>query len=220
MPAPDLARRAAAVALLAFAATAAAVLLHVTAGFDAWAAEVVRRAASAPADRVARVATALASGPATLVAVGAAALLAVRSGARRLAALLVAAWATDAFTVELLKLAVGRARPSFPYTYAVLPSHAFPSGHSANAVAVWGLLAVVAARRSPAARRAAPAAALALALLAGLSRIYLGVHWPSDVVGGWALGAAILALFAAALPPRGARRGTGPALVVPSAPRT
>ena len=61
-----------------------------------------------------------------------------------------------------------------------------PSGHAQNAAAVWGLLA--AALR----RRWAWAIALALILTIGLSRIYLGVHFPSDVLIGWLIGAALV----------------------------
>lgn len=64
-----------------------------------------------------------------------------------------------------------------------------PSGHSQNAVAIWGLLAVYG-------RRAwGWAAAVLLIFLIGLSRMYLGVHFPTDVFTGWALGAIGLALF-------------------------
>jgi undecaprenyl-diphosphatase len=64
----------------------------------------------------------------------------------------------------------------------------FPSGHSANAMIVYVGLALLAfddARW----RRWAVGAALALAFGVGISRPMLGVHWPSDVVGGWAFGA-------------------------------
>ena len=73
------------------------------------------------------------------------------------------------------------------------PRHAFPSGHAMGAVVVWGLLGVVAARRWPRHRPVLLAAAAALALGGGASRVYLGVHFPTDVLGGWAGGAAILA---------------------------
>jgi PAP2 superfamily len=61
----------------------------------------------------------------------------------------------------------------------------FPSGHTANAVAVWGTLAYLATRH----RRAAGAAAGVMALAIGLATVYLGTHWVSDVLGGWAAGA-------------------------------
>lgn len=93
-----------------------------------------------------------------------------------------------------LKGYFGRARP----TGAVnIPSSAsFPSGHTTAATAVYLTLAYVLVRE-----RVAPRAALALAVVAavlvGASRIYLGVHWTTDVVGGWTVGAAVAAMCAA-----------------------
>jgi undecaprenyl-diphosphatase len=191
---------AAAAALLGFALVAGAVTLRATGGFDAWAAEAVRSLASPAADALFRAATTAASGAVTLPAVLGVAAVALAAGARRTAAVVASGWLASALGAQALKLLFARARPSFPYTLAALPSPAFPSGHAMNAVIVWGLLAVVAARRYPAARRLAIAAAGLLAVAAGLSRVYLGVHWPSDVLGGWAAGAAILAPLAAALP--------------------
>ena len=94
--------------------------------------------------------------------------------------------------IEVLKRLVGRPRPGT--ALALVDSHgfAFPSGHALAAAAVWGLVAVLCGRwaRRGAARAAAVTAAGVLALVAGGSRVYLGVHWPTDVLGGWALGAA------------------------------
>jgi undecaprenyl-diphosphatase len=191
------------VALLAFALVATAVTLRRTATFDAWAAGAVRRAASPAVDAVARAVTGLASGVVTLAAAAAAVALALHAGERRLAGVLAAAWAVDVGAVELLKVLVGRARPSFAYTCAALRTGSVPSGHSANAVAVWALLAVVAGRRSPRLRTPALVAAGLFAGAAGFSRVYLGVHFPTDVLGGWAAGAAILALASSALPAPG-----------------
>lgn len=191
---------AAETAVLAFALVAAAVAVRSTGAFDAWAAELLRGAASPAADALARAASHLASGPVTLAAALGAAAAALASRARRVAVVVVAAWLASAAGAQLLKALAGRARPSFPYTLVPLPSPAFPSGHAMNAVVVWGLLAVLAGRSSPALRAPAMAAAGILALLGGASRVYLGVHWPTDVLGGWAAGAAILALLSAGLP--------------------
>lgn len=220
MPTADRARRAAAAALVAFSAVTAAVALHLTGALDGAAAEVIRRAASPQADALARGASAIVSGPTTLAAVLLAAALALRAGERRVARVIVAALAAEAGAVQLLKALVGRPRPSWPYTYAALPSEAFPSGHAACAVAVWGLLALLVARRVPGARTAAPLGAALLAAVAGASRIYLGVHFPSDVLGGWLVGAAILGVAASALPPGPAVRGPpdGRALAAPPPP--
>jgi membrane-associated phospholipid phosphatase len=89
----------------------------------------------------------------------------------------------------LLKDTVDRVRPQFTDGGAEYESLSFPSGHSsgvATLVTVGLLLAWPVL--TPAARRWWLAAGLALAVLVGLTRIWLGVHWLSDVVGGEALG--------------------------------
>jgi undecaprenyl-diphosphatase len=209
------------VALLAFALVAAAVALGRSGAFDDWATAAVRSVASPLADRIAGLATFLASGPATLAIVAIVALVAVARGARRTAGVVAASWVASVALAQLLKALSGRERPSFPYTVAALPSPAFPSGHALNAVLVWGMLAIVAGRRFPPLRTAAVAAAGLVALLAGASRVYLGVHWPTDVLGGWTAGGALLALLSAALPPgsRQASDGTGPSALSPSSRR-
>ena len=90
--------------------------------------------------------------------------------------------------VELIKLAIHRPRPSFgPYPVGV-SSLSFPSAHSANSMMTFLTIALLFA--PPDARRAALLAALALAVTIGATRPFLGVHWPTDVVGGWAFGIA------------------------------
>ena len=90
--------------------------------------------------------------------------------------------------VELLKLAIGRPRPHFSPYPVETASLSFPSGHSANSMITFLALALIAA---PAKYRApAIAGAIAASVLVGFTRPLLGVHWPSDVVGGWAFGVA------------------------------
>ena len=107
---------------------------------------------------------------------------------RREALVLLALMISERPLVELLKTLFDRARPD-PHGHAVaVHSMAFPSGHSANAMALGLGLALIAA---PARwRLSALVAGLAFAAAVGLSRLVLGVHWPSDVLGGWAFGAA------------------------------
>ena len=89
--------------------------------------------------------------------------------------------------VELQKDWAGRLRPEDQQHLVAAQSYAFPSGHAANATLVWLCLALLLPRGLKA-RLAAIWAAVWLALAVGLSRVMLGVHWPSDVIAGWAFG--------------------------------
>ncbi|MDG4794377.1 phosphatase PAP2 family protein [Micromonospora sp. WMMD1082] len=117
-------------------------------------------------------------------------------GARRLAV-----WATTTMVLggllaPLLKLLVGRPRPDLPDPVAQAPGLAFPSGHALNAVLAAGVLLVVFLPRTGArstARAAVWLGALLIAVVTGFSRVALGVHWTSDVLAGWLLGAAVVA---------------------------
>ena len=92
----------------------------------------------------------------------------------------------ERLTMDGMKLLVGRPRPSIDAHPVATHSSSFPSGHATNTMAVFVAIALFAA---PAAyRRPAVIAAVAMSLLVGSTRPYLGVHWPSDVIGGWALG--------------------------------
>ena len=89
--------------------------------------------------------------------------------------------------VELLKLVVDRPRPSFgPYPVGV-SSLSFPSAHAANSMITLLTIAMTLPVRY---RALATTAAVCLSGVVGSTRPYLGVHWPSDVVGGWAFGIA------------------------------
>ncbi|MBW8059412.1 MAG: phosphatase PAP2 family protein [Solirubrobacterales bacterium] len=131
------------------------------------------------------------------LAVVCAALLAAR---RRWAELgvLVAGMAILTLGVHELKDAVDRPRPDGGLVAAAGPS--FPSAHAAySTFYVWLTVTIVMRLRPGMARGAAVVAAgIALAALVGLSRVYLDVHYLSDVNAGWALGAAAFSLCAAA----------------------
>jgi len=92
----------------------------------------------------------------------------------------------------LFKDVYDRARPSFAIFGDLPTSMSFPSGHSTVATATYFLLAVIVSsletNRSMKVLAFAVAALLSLAI--GFSRVFLGVHWPSDVIAGWCLGAA------------------------------
>lgn len=97
----------------------------------------------------------------------------------------------------LLKLAVGRARPDLVYDVATLGS-AFPSGHALVATVVYGFVAFLVAHRIRSRTGKALVAALGavIAIAVGASRVVLGVHWATDVIGGWVAGAAVLSALA------------------------
>ena len=96
--------------------------------------------------------------------------------------------------VELQKLGVHRMRPDAAEHLVSVKSLSFPSAHAANSMILWLTLALILPR--PKWRPAAVGAALAISFAVGISRPMLGVHWPSDVIGGWAFGAAwVLAMI-------------------------
>lgn len=106
----------------------------------------------------------------------------------------VAAVASTLILTRLLKLSVAAPRPLD--LYDGISAFSFPSGHTGLSVAVYGFLAVLIARELPLQRRWMPYTAAALLVIPiGFSRLYLGAHWLSDVLGGLALGLACLALF-------------------------
>jgi len=92
----------------------------------------------------------------------------------------------------LLKLIYSRPRPALVPHLVDVTSSSFPSGHATDSALVYLTLATLLARAVPdrVLRIYLIGLAMVLTLLIGASRVYLGVHWPSDVVAGWALGAA------------------------------
>ena len=93
-------------------------------------------------------------------------------------------------TVDLAKTFVGRARPDVVPHLVEVTSLSFPSGHSANSAIVYLTLATLLIQAIPDAglRRYVIGVAVVLVAAIGISRVYLGVHWPSDVLAGWSFG--------------------------------
>jgi membrane-associated phospholipid phosphatase len=105
-------------------------------------------------------------------------------------ALLVAVASTQ-LVVDVLKIAVERPRPDHAMTET--NGFSFPSAHSATSMAVYATLTLLAARAVTGRPRVAIAIAGALVVVAiGLTRIYLGAHYPTDVLAGWLTGAVIV----------------------------
>lgn len=95
------------------------------------------------------------------------------------------------FVLQLgIKLAVGRHRPELWEGPIALASFSFPSGHALAAATFFPLLGRAAGLRWPRVGMAALAVGVSFAFFVGFGRLYLGVHWPTDVLAGWAIGAA------------------------------
>jgi undecaprenyl-diphosphatase len=116
-----------------------------------------------------------------------AALWLVYRGRVRSAFLLLAIVAVGRGLVELQKWGIARLRPDDLEHLVPVKSLSFPSAHAANAMTLFLCFALLAAPEGQ--RKIAVAAALMGAFAIGITRPMLGVHWPSDVVGGWAFGA-------------------------------
>nr|WP_240940438.1 phosphatase PAP2 family protein [Planosporangium flavigriseum] len=107
----------------------------------------------------------------------------------RLAGYLVITGAGALILDPTLKQAIGRLRPVVEHPVAVGGGNSFPSGHSLASIVVYGaLLLVFAPAFSPRARRVATAAVATLVAVVGFTRLALGVHFLSDVIGAWCLG--------------------------------
>jgi undecaprenyl-diphosphatase len=92
--------------------------------------------------------------------------------------------------------AIARPRPPAALRLVHAGGFSFPSGHTTLATLAYALLAVLLSMSFPRCRWVFVAAAVALAVGVGLSRVYLAVHWTTDVAGGWLLGISWLALAA------------------------
>ena len=145
--------------------------------------------------------TALGSGKVAFGIVGVAALMLAIRRSWVLACFALAASTGTAVVVGITKDLVGRARPPLAGRLVDAGGAAFPSGHAAQALALSLALAFITYRLWPTTRvkRASIAGAIAITVLVGASRVYLGVHWASDVLGGWLLAATWVLLLAAAM---------------------
>jgi membrane-associated phospholipid phosphatase len=120
-----------------------------------------------------------------------------RSRGRHIAAVLVTAPAVATALFVGIKDLFQRVRPAGAVPLHLV-SYSFPSGHATASTAVLVTLAYVLAREGLLSHEVALLVGFFGPLLVGLSRIYLDVHWTTDVLGGWGLGLVVAALSAAA----------------------
>ena len=113
------------------------------------------------------------------------------AGMRRTGASVLAACLSGALLSALLKDFFARPRPDLVPHAAYVLTPSFPSGHAFLSALVYLTLATLVARQLKRRRLRlhVMAVAVLLTMLVGTSRVYLGVHWPSDVLAGWAIGA-------------------------------
>ena len=125
----------------------------------------------------------------TLIAIAVAALLVVRRLYLSAFLTVLACW-SGGQVVALVKQHVGRARPDIVPRLIEVRELSCPSGHAASSAVVYLTLAALAlqAVRERRVRTYIAACAVLLVATIGISRVYLGVHWPSDVLAGWSFG--------------------------------
>ena len=136
--------------------------------------------------------TSLGTGTVVMMVVAVAALFLWLNQHRHSAALLIVATFGGLLLNNLLKAGFGRPRPDVIDWATHASFYSFPSGHAMSATVVYSTVAYLASRlqRTHKARVAVMATALVIILLIGISRLYLGVHYPSDVIAGMIIGLA------------------------------
>jgi undecaprenyl-diphosphatase len=180
----------AAVGIVLFSFLGRQVLAGITPGVDELRTEV--HAAASPGLTKLMIAVSRYGGPTWLVSIGLVLALAfLVRGWQRGAVLVVVTLAGAGILDGLLKISFGRTRPSAFFDYPLPNSASFPSGHALYATSLLGGVAVLLSGRirSLAIRIAVWCVALFLIASIGLSRVYLGVHYPSDVLAGFSAGA-------------------------------
>ncbi|MFE0013507.1 phosphatase PAP2 family protein [Mesorhizobium sp. NPDC059054] len=152
-----------------------------------------------------------------ITALGSAVVLTLITAATIVYFLLIKRWTTALFVLAavgggqilatLLKFGIDRPRPDLVSKLAVETSLSFPSGHAMLSAVTYLTLGTLAARFLPGhvTKIYVFVLAVLLTLMVGVSRLYLGVHWPSDVLAGWCAGFAwaMLCWLAARFMPRG-----------------
>lgn len=142
--------------------------------------------------------TSIGSFPVLAILTLAVAAILVRARRGQVAARLVIIAGVGMAAANLVKLVIGRARPEVVPHWIDVSTLSFPSGHTADSSIAYLLIAMIAIDATPrvAVRRTIAGLGISLVVLIGISRVYLGVHWPTDVLAGWAFGSTWVLLVA------------------------
>lgn len=183
--------------VVGFIALASGVLAAATEPFDNALLQALRTPAGDPIgpvwlERAVLNLSALGSSAVAVLVVSVAALFLFLDKRPRQAMLVIGVASIAAIGLRLLKLGVGRERPTIVEHVEVVGGLSFPSGHTLIATFLYPTLGMLIASNMKDRRLKAYVFTVTavLALLVGFTRVYLGVHYPSDVLGGWLLGLA------------------------------
>jgi undecaprenyl-diphosphatase len=172
------------VASLAFVIIAAEVRSGALDQLDISVELAVHRLDSPLADAVMKTATLIGSNTVVLPAVILVTLLAIHARKRLVAIVLVIDALVVVAAYSALKVMFSRERPRLFDKIALPTDYSFPSGHSMSAIGIYGVIAAAVIALYPTSRKPVIAATALLVATIGFSRVYLGVHWPFDVIGG------------------------------------
>jgi undecaprenyl-diphosphatase len=172
------------VATIGFAAIARDVVAGRTDAWDTGIELAIHAHASQALDEVMRTVSALGAVPHILGVISLVAIWAMRRRFERAAFIVVANYVVVDATNLILKVAFSRERPVLFPEAELQDTYSFPSGHAMVSTAVYGVIAAIAVVLLPRRRGLIIAGATLLVLAIGFSRVYLGAHWPSDVIAG------------------------------------
>jgi len=136
--------------------------------------------------------TKIGSGPALIAAIAAVSFWSYKRGRNSYILILCANAVIAMVVTPILKAIFARARPTLFEVIKRPDTYSFPSGHSMSAVVIFGSIAAVIIALRPSAKVPVTIAAGILMVCIGFSRVYLGAHWPMDVLAGWASGVPFL----------------------------
>jgi undecaprenyl-diphosphatase len=184
--------------ILAFLGIAALVVVEATDGFDRAVIQTVRAADHGDVLAFLGPTTELGGTVAVTVIALLTLLVGVAAGPWRHGAIGAGVIGLAALAVEIIKSSVARERPDLLEPILVEHGFSFPSGHASLSMVAYGILAVLVSRSflPRTTQLVVFGAVVALVFLIGLSRVWLGVHYPSDVIAGWVAGATVVLVYA------------------------